>query len=78
MKPMFIRRLGTKSACFKTEACPDIFELADGDFAVIGKDITAESIASLPKDAGCGAGERVIRIPRALLVGARPDIPSGS
>ena len=74
--PIFVRRLGPQNACFKTEACPDIFELADGTFAIIGEDITAESKASLPPGAGCGQGERIVRIPRKLLVAARPDIPT--
>lgn len=76
MNTLFRRRLGTKASCQNTEACPDIFELTDGDFAVIGKDITNASASLLPKDAGCGADERIIRIPRALLVGAKADIPS--
>lgn len=74
-KPTFIRRLGRKSSCFRTEACPDIFELSNGDFAIIGEDITGDR-AMLPSDAGCGAGERIVRIPRSLLIGAKRDIPS--
>lgn len=34
---------GTRPACHNTFACPDIFELADGDFAIIGSDITNEA-----------------------------------
>ena len=75
---MFTRRLGASSAelnlCAKS--CPDILELADGDFAVIGADITGEAAAKLPTGSGCGPGERIVRVPRALLVKARADIPS--
>ena len=56
--------------------CPDIFELADGDFAIIGSDITNEA-GKLPNDAGCASYERIVRIPRALLVRAKAAIPDG-
>jgi hypothetical protein len=73
----FRRRIGPSpraSACYSTAACPDIFELADGDFAIIGSDIT-HMAAGLPSDAGCAPHERIIRIPRKLLVQAKADIP---
>lgn len=70
----FVRRLGPQNACFKTEGCPDILELADGDFAVIGQDITAESAGRLPSTVGCSRGERIVRIPRQVLVQAKTDI----
>jgi hypothetical protein len=56
--------------------CPDIFELQSGDFAIIGIDITAEAIGKLPPTAGCGPDERIVFIPRHLLIGAKPDIPN--
>lgn len=54
--------------------CPDIWELSDGDFAVIGPDIT-ELTGVLPATAGCGPDERIVRLPRRILIGARSDIP---
>jgi hypothetical protein len=60
------------------KGCPDIFELESGDFAIIGSDITAESIPNLPASASCGPDERVIRVPRKTLVLAKPDIPNQS
>lgn len=54
--------------------CPDIWELENGDFAVIGIDIT-HAAASLPPSAGCGPDERMVRIPRKTLVLAKLDIP---
>lgn len=57
------------------DGCPDIWELANGDFAVIGIDITAEAIAKLPPSAGCGRDERIVRLPRSLLVNAKRHIP---
>jgi len=56
--------------------CPDLFELECGDFAVIGFDVTDEVRSHLPADAGCGAGERIVRIPRGVLVAARESIPA--
>jgi hypothetical protein len=55
--------------------CPDIWELADGDFAVIGPDITGAA-TELPATAGCGPDERIVRLPRRILVDARLAIPA--
>lgn len=55
--------------------CPDIWELDGGDFAVIGIDITAAAAPKLPPTAGCGSDERIVRLPRNLLVNAKRDIP---
>ena len=76
---MFVRRLGpgstdTALACRSTFACPDIWEMDNGDFAVIGTDIT-EYATKLPPTAGCAANERMVRIPRLILVLAKADIP---
>jgi len=78
---MILRRLGTApsqraNACVACDNCPDLFELEGGDFAVIGHDVTDEVRSHLPADAGCGAGERIVRIPREVLVAAREAIPA--
>jgi hypothetical protein len=77
---MFLRRLGPDphAAGAKTYAlagCPDLWELVDGDFAIIGSDITANAAGSLPASASVGPEERIIKIPRRTLVLAKPDIP---
>ena len=77
---MILRRLGIppharKSACVACDNCPDIFELEDGNFAIIGKDATSLLMQLLPQDAGCGADERIVLIPREVLVAARASIP---
>jgi hypothetical protein len=77
---MFEKRLGPdphangakSSGC---DGCPDIWELDNGDFAIIGIDITAAAIAKLPPTAGCGPDERIVRLPRDLLMNAKRDIP---
>lgn len=79
MLSMFVRRIGPleKSAvpqCQSTCGCPDIWELENGDFAVIGADIT-EHAGLLPPTAGCAPTERMVRIPRRLLVQAKAHIP---
>ncbi len=76
---MFIRRVGpianrAVQNCQGTYGCPDIWEMEDGDFAVIGTDIT-EHAGQLPPTAGCAPTERMVRIPRKLLVSAKPHIP---
>jgi hypothetical protein len=74
---MILRRLGDPGRqCQGGHYCPDIFELNDGDFAVVGPDITSEAQAKLPPGSGCGPGERIVRIPRKTLVSAKADIPS--
>jgi hypothetical protein len=72
---MFIRKLGpTSSLCQGGSSCPDILELESGDLAIIGSDITAEAAGKLPPGTGCGPSERIVRIPRSILVQARADI----
>jgi hypothetical protein len=74
-----IRRLGTSPAergdTTGVSGSPDILELEDGSFAVIGEDIT-DRIGRQPlPDARCATNERVVRVTRATLVSARKDIP---
>jgi hypothetical protein len=76
----FTRRLGPDphadgAQTAAAQGCPDIFELDTGDFAVIGRDVTADAIDGLPLSANCGPDERIIVIPRKTLVGAKRDIP---
>jgi len=77
---MFLRRLGpdphaTGAKTFACNGCPDVFELLDGDFAIIGSDITEVAARQLPASASCGPDERIVRIPRKTLVLAKRDIP---
>lgn len=73
---MFLRRLGSPGPlCAGGCSCPEILEMESGDFAVIGTDITHEASGCLLPGTGCGVGERIVRIPRTLLIAARPQIP---
>ena len=76
----FLRRIGPDphangAQTIALNKCPDVWELANGDFAVIGIDMTEAAIGSLPPTAGCGPDERIVRIPRNLLVNVKRDIP---
>ena len=78
---MFLRRLGIDKQnrtleCVGGHQCPDVLELDSGDWAIIGEDITDAAIDHLPNGSGCGPKERVVRLPRALLIRARADIPA--
>jgi hypothetical protein len=57
------------------DGCPDIWELDNGDVAVIGKDLTSSYDGRLPAGVSVVPGERLVVIPRATIVAARPDIP---
>jgi len=79
---VFVRRIGPDphsngARTVALNGCPDIFELSSGDFAIIGIDITLETKPNLPPTAGCGADERIVLIPRNLLLAAKPHIPNG-
>jgi hypothetical protein len=76
----FVRRIGPDPHANGQQTvalnnCPDLFELETGDFAVIGIDVTEAAKAKLPPSAGCGPDERIVWIPRKLLVQAKADIP---
>ncbi|MDR3411946.1 MAG: hypothetical protein P4L87_13550 [Formivibrio sp.] len=77
----FLRRIGPDPHANGRQTialcnCPDIFELTSGDFAIIGIDITDAARPKLPPTAGCGPDERIVFIPRNLLVEAKSDIPN--
>lgn len=77
---MITRRLGPDphangAKTSSLQGCPDILELENGDFAIIGVDITDLVAGKLSLGASCGPDERVIRIPRKTLVLAKSDIP---
>lgn len=73
-----VRRLGDsprQRGSVTGETCPDLFELSDGSFAVIGTDRTEELDALLPADAARADYERIVVITRDTLLRARADIP---
>lgn len=75
----FARRLG-KSALElghtdDRDGCPDIWELSNGDIALVGRDVTTSYAGRLPTDVKVAKDERVIVIPRSMIIAAKPDIP---
>jgi len=75
----FIKRIGpdphaSGEASVGCQGCPDIWELDDGDFVVIGVDVT-QAAGNLPPSASCGPDERMVRIPRKSLILAKANIP---
>ncbi|MFC8241049.1 hypothetical protein [Streptomyces chartreusis] len=72
------RRLGDAPrarGCQTGESCPDVFELSDGNFAVIGIEATALLDPQLPPDAARADHERIVVIDRDTLIRAKRDIP---
>jgi hypothetical protein len=75
----FLRRWGKSmkelGGTLNTDGCPDIWELENGDVAVIGRDGTAPYAKRLPPGVTIRADERLVILPRSLLINAKPDIP---
>lgn len=73
-----MRRIGVsprERGSLSGETCPDIFELSDGNFAVIGTEATAALDGELPPDASRADHERIVVISRETLIRAKADIP---
>ncbi|WP_432746117.1 hypothetical protein H7827_16365 [Streptomyces sp. JH002] len=75
----FTRRLGKSPAELghtnDRDGCPDIWQLDNGDIAVIGRDLTSAYLERLPADAKVAADERIVIIPGTTLSAAKADIP---
>lgn len=85
----FVRRLGNspKELTFintqggddylskSNPGCPDIWELSNGDVAVIGRDLTESYVGRLPEGVSVASDERIIIVPHATIVAAKEDIP---
>jgi hypothetical protein len=75
----FRRRLGKSAHELGTTtgsaSCPEIWELENGDIAVIGTELTASYRDRLPGGVKIDPGERLVVIPRSMMISAKPDIP---
>ncbi|MER7845129.1 hypothetical protein ABTZ03_14430 [Kitasatospora sp. NPDC096077] len=74
------RRLGKSPAELGTtdsrDGCPDVWELDNGDIAVIGRDLTeVYQAAGLPQGMAINERERLVVIPRITLLSAKEDLP---
>lgn len=74
-----VRRLGRSPAELGTtggeQGCPDIWELENGDIAVVGRDLTDSYLPALPPGLTIGPGERIVVIPRRTAAAAKTDLP---
>lgn len=75
----FARRLGRSAAeggeSVDKQGCPDIWELDNGDVAVIGRDVTESYLYRLPSEVSIADDERLVVLPRSMVVAAKKDIP---
>ena len=74
-----VRRLGTSPEELETTGgrteCPDIWELDNGDVAVVGQDLTQSYRDRLPPSLRIAENERLVVIPRATILAAKADLP---
>jgi hypothetical protein len=75
----FKQRLGKTAAELgnsrTTDDCPDIWELSNGDIALVGRDVTEAFADRLPSDVRVAVDERIVVLPRNMLVAAKTDLP---
>jgi hypothetical protein len=73
------RRLGKSAtelgATGGRDGCPDIWQLDNGDIAVIGRDLTAVYRGRLPESVTIATDQRLVIIPGNMLIAAKADIP---
>lgn len=76
---VFVRRLGKTAGetgnSDNDEQCPDIWQLSNGDIAVIGRDLTAAYDGRLPQGVSLRSDERLVVIPGNMLSSAKAAIP---
>lgn len=74
----FLRRIGKSAhelgATGGNASCPDIWELENGDIAVIGTQLRAEYANRLPAGVTIDDHETLVVIPRRMLTAAKSDI----
>lgn len=72
------RRIGTtpqQRGSLSGQTCPDMFELENGNYAVMGTALEEDASVRLPEGVVLKPGERIIIVPAVLLADAKPDIP---
>ncbi len=76
---LFERRLGKSAKELGNsdgrDDCPDIWQLDNGDIAVIGRDLTVAYGSRLPDGVTLAPDERLVVIPGSMLSAAKADIP---
>ncbi|MDR3412381.1 MAG: hypothetical protein P4L87_15815 [Formivibrio sp.] len=75
-KIMFLKRLGQGNGSLCARNCPQLLEMKDGSFAVVGLDITEDAAKEMPPGPGVGPNEKVVKIPRHVIIAARAELPA--
>ncbi|GAA4930916.1 hypothetical protein GCM10023224_08440 [Streptomonospora halophila] len=74
----FKRRMGKTAAELDksrvNDDCPEIWELDNGDVAIVGRDVTERFGDRLPTGLSVGTDERLVVIPGEMLRAAKEDI----
>jgi hypothetical protein len=77
--PVVGRRVGLapseRADCTSSGNCPDVFELENGDYAIVGRDVSF--VLELPADAGRSEAERIVLAPRTVMMAAARDLLTG-
>lgn len=74
-KRRMVKPVNEMDDCNNNETCPDIWEMDNGDVAVIGRDLTHTYADRLPNGVSVGYDERLVIIPGGMLRAATTDIP---
>jgi len=53
--------------------CPDVFEIENGDFLIIGEEVCIDNY-SLPNGASCDDGEKAVLVPKAVMLSAIEEV----
>lgn len=77
MEYKFTERLSTDNRLLSQggKRCPEVWLLENGDYAIIGKDITDHVRDALPSEVELGDDERIVVLPQDVLRSAKPRIP---
>jgi hypothetical protein len=56
------------------DGCPDVWQLDNGDYAVIGIHVDAQVEKPLPPTASCGPDETIVMVPKKIFEAAARDL----
>lgn len=73
---MRMRKLGVggEQGSSGEKSCPNIFELENGDFAIVGTEATQDYIDHLPPGTKIAEYESIVHVPRYIIETAIKDI----
>lgn len=67
----FVRRLGGPNQTRRANTCPDVWELSDGNVAIVGVDMTQGYSDRIPDDLHIyEADERLVVVPKMIFLRA--------